>query len=71
MESEEDYRNKGKMNPCRAKIYSAKQHLEAAVKDLSEVVINKVDGTNDLKPAYFEVLNKNMGELIRIRESTV
>jgi len=49
-------------------IDSAKSNINAAISQLSDVVINRVNGAEEYKKEYLSQLNKALFDLIQIRE---
>lgn len=50
------------------KISSAKDHIKQGIKDLSEIVIDEVYGTEDFSASYIQKVYECMQELISIKQ---
>lgn len=49
------------------KLASAKQHIEDAIKDLSEILIDKVWGWDEFRDGVWVVLQASLFELMELR----
>lgn len=51
-----------------AKVENARQHIIAAIEDLSEVVVDRIWGSEQFRVDYRQKLLKCMNDLIQMRE---
>ena len=48
---------------------SARQHIQEAIEDLSQIVIHECWGHDGYRPEYRDALEEALGELLRLRKN--
>ena len=51
------------------KLQNAKEEINSAIKNLSEIVINQVWGYDEYREEYFDKMQSALTELLKIRKS--